>query len=250
MGGVVLSLGSVVGVGFAVTFGGLVPSPDRADLPGGASAVRAGFSNLYVLPAGEGRVALVDCGNETDGSSIERELLRRGLGDDAVVAILLTHGHQDHLGACRKFPHARVYAFAPEVPIIEGRATALGPVPRLRGRAPATRATHVTDILEDGELVQIGSLSVRAFLVPGHTAGSGAFLASDVLYLGDSAAAEQSGRLRGAPWIFSDDQAANVASLHRLAERLKPERDQIQAMAFGHSGPTMGSSSLFEFERR
>jgi glyoxylase-like metal-dependent hydrolase (beta-lactamase superfamily II) len=243
-----VALFSVVAV-LGMMFGGLAPASDGTALPGNARMVRAGFVNLYVLPAGDGQVALVDCGADATGAAIERELGRRGLSDDAVAAIFLTHGHRDHIAACRRFTRARVYSFADEVPIIEGRATARGPLPRLRGPVPASQAPRVTDVLVDGASVKVGALTVRAFVAPGHTAGSGVFLANGVLYVGDSAAVDRSGRLRGAPWIFSDDQSQNLASLRRLQRTLAPERARIRALAFGHSGPWMSAAPLFDFKR-
>lgn len=227
----------------AVTFGGLEPSIDGAELPGGARLIRGGVSNLYLLPAGDG-VVLIDCGNDREGASIRAELRRRGLGDDAVKALFITHGHRDHLGGCGQFPKAAVYALAEEVPVIEGAAVARGPVPRWR--APATDlGTRVSHRLRDGDTVRVGSLSVRALHVRGHTAGSAAYLVNGVLYVGDSAAVEPGGTLRRAAWIFSDDPDESLDSMRELARRLAPEREHIQALACGHSGPSRDASPLF-----
>ena len=40
----------------AITFGGLEPSVDGTELPGGARLVRGGISNAYVVPTGAGVV--------------------------------------------------------------------------------------------------------------------------------------------------------------------------------------------------
>jgi glyoxylase-like metal-dependent hydrolase (beta-lactamase superfamily II) len=227
----------------AVTFGGLEASVDGAELPGGARLIRGGVSNLYLVPAGNG-VVLVDCGNEREGAAIRAELKRRGLGDDAVKAIFITHGHRDHLGGCSLFPKAAVYALAEEVPVIEGAAVARGPVPRWR--SPATDlGTRVSHPLRDGDTVRVGDVSVRALHVRGHTAGSAAYLINGVLYVGDSAAVERGGTLRRAAWIFSDDQHENLESMRELARRLEPERAHLQALACGHSGPSRDASPLF-----
>lgn len=70
-----------------------------------------------------------------------------------------------------------------------------------------------------------------------------------MLYLGDSAAAEQEGHLREAAWLFSDDQAESVASVHPLAQRSASRRGEVRALAFGHSGPWPDASPLLEVAR-
>lgn len=245
-GGVLLLLAAIPTGVLALTFGGLVPAEDGTELPGGARLVRDGFVNLYLLPAGPGAVALIDCGADLEGGVIKAELARRGLGTEAVKAIFITHGHGDHIGACRLFPEARVYAFAGDVGLVQGLEAARGPVPRLRG-ALRERATRVSHTLADGETVYVGSLSVQAFHIPGHTGGSAAYLANGVLYLGDSAAVERGGRLRGAAWVFSDDQEESFGAVGGLARRLESRRQEIQALACGHSGPWTDASPLLGF---
>ena len=93
--------------------------------------------------------------------------------------------------------------------------------------------------------MRVGKLSVRALHVRGHTAGSAAYLVNGVLYVGDSAAVEPGGRLRRAAWIFSDNQDESLESMRELAQRLAPEREHIQALACGHSGPSRDASPLF-----
>ncbi|MFN7146401.1 MAG: MBL fold metallo-hydrolase [Myxococcota bacterium] len=225
LGGVLL----VPVIALAVTFGGLAPAEDGATLPGGARLVRAGVSNVYVLPTGSG-VALVDCGDERDGAAI-----RAAIGGAVVEAIFLTHGHRDHLAACHQFGGARVYAMTEEVPVVEGRAVARGPVPRWR--APAVDLdVRVTHPVADGDVVRVGALDVRGFRVPGHTDGSAAWLAAGTLFVGDSLFVEADGDVRGAAWIFSDDTAVSRASMRALFERLAGD---VRAVAPAHSGPLL-----------
>lgn len=200
----------------------------------GIRIVQDGFASVAVLPMGEGEVALVDAGNDPSGEAIRAELSRRGLRPEAVKAILITHGHGDHIAAIPTFPNAQVMALAAEIPLAEGRAGASGPVTQFFPASPT--GVKVTLPLQDGDGVMLGEAMVRVYAIPGHTGGSAAYLVNGVLFLGDSADATTEGELRGAPWAFSDDAAQNRASLVSLHQRLVEEGASVEAIAFAHSG--------------
>jgi ribonuclease BN (tRNA processing enzyme) len=100
---------AVVGV-VAATFMGRKSIADGQDLGGGARVVADGFSGIAMIPVGEQRVLLVDAGQDTGGDAIRAALSRDGLSPDAVVAVLVTHGHADHTGALKLFPHAEIFS--------------------------------------------------------------------------------------------------------------------------------------------
>jgi glyoxylase-like metal-dependent hydrolase (beta-lactamase superfamily II) len=230
---IVLLAALAVGGLFAVTFMGLKPVADGAEV-NRARIVADGFVTAGVIDIGDGRAALVDAGNDPSGAALLSELSRRGLGPQAVAAIFVTHGHSDHVAAVTLFPGAQVMALAAEVPLVEGRAKSRGPLPRLFPAGPTGITVHRA--LMDGERVEVGAVGVRVFAVPGHTVGSAAYLVDDVLFLGDSANADSDGNLEGAPWIFSDSQAENRASLARLGRRLAREGVSVRAIVPSHSG--------------
>jgi glyoxylase-like metal-dependent hydrolase (beta-lactamase superfamily II) len=215
----------------------------------GIRIVKDGIVSVAVIPIGEREVALIDAGNDSTGRPILDELSRQGLGADAVRAILLTHGHPDHVAAITAFPNAEVVALAREVDLIEGRVAAEGPITRFFGAKPT--GIKVARSMRDGETVILGHVEFRVFSVPGHTAGSAAYLVHDVLFLGDAADAGRDGSLREAPWVFSDSQAENRASLVRLYRRLVAEEVVVNAIVFAHSGVlTEGLAPLAAFAER
>jgi glyoxylase-like metal-dependent hydrolase (beta-lactamase superfamily II) len=223
----------IVIVFLVVSLSGRLAISDGFEL-NGTRVIKDGIVSVGVLPIGPGEVALIDAGNDRSGKAILAELSRRRLGAESVKAILLTHGHPDHLAAAPLFPDADVMALEPDVALIEGRARARGPVTRLMPMRPT--GVKVRRVLHDGDTVLLGQTAVRVFAIPGHTAGSGAFLVNGVLFLGDSADALSDGRVQGATWIFTDDTAGNRQSLARLAARLRQEAPDTNVLAFSHSG--------------
>ncbi len=245
---VVVVLVLAFGTLLAVTFMGRRPLADGQEVGNGLRVIADGFSGIVVIPVGDSDVALVDAGNDETGEAIRNELSRRQLTPDAVTAILLTHGHPDHIGAVKAFPRAQVMALQAEVPLIEGRAGARGPLPRMFPVSPT--GISVTRTLTDGEIVTVGNVSIRVYAVPGHTAGSAAYLANGVLMVGDSADIASDGTLVGSPWLFSDSQSENRASLIRLEQRLVADGATVTAIVPSHSGSAEGLAPLTEFARR
>jgi glyoxylase-like metal-dependent hydrolase (beta-lactamase superfamily II) len=238
----------IVGVAsvFAVTFMGRKPVMDGQEI-GPVRVIEDGFSSLAVVAVNDRQVALVDAGNDPAGAAIANELMRRQLPTEAVVAILLTHGHPDHTGAIRQFPNAQVMALEAEVPLVEGRAGARGPLPRMFPVRPT--GVTVTRALHDGEVVMVGDVPVRVYAVPGHTSGSAAYLINGVLMIGDSADVTSDGTLQGSPWIFSDSQSENRAALARLAQRLADDGVTVTAIVPAHSGTAAGLAPLTALAR-
>ena len=200
----------------------------------GIRIVKDGMVTVGVVPLSDNTVALIDAGNDKLGVAIVAELARRNLDPNAVTAIFITHGHPDHTGAISLFPKAEVMSLEREAAMIEGREGAHGPLTRLFPVSPT--GVKVARGLKDGETVTIGETQIHVFAVPGHTAGSAAYLVNDVLFLGDSGDVGRGGEVQGAPWIFSDSQPENRQSLARLGDKLAHDGPPVKAIAFAHSG--------------
>jgi glyoxylase-like metal-dependent hydrolase (beta-lactamase superfamily II) len=238
----------VVGIGglIAYTFMGRRAIVDGQEI-NGVRVVEDGITSLAVVTIDGRQVVLVDAGNDANGQAILAELTRRGLGPEAVSTILLTHGHQDHVAGVHLFPNAQVMALEAEVPLVEGRAGARGPVTRLFPVRPT--GITVTRQLQNGDVVTVGTTVFRVYAVPGHTAGSAAYLVNGVLLMGDSADVTSAGSLQGSPWIFSDSQSDNRASLRRLEQQLVADGADIRAIVPAHSGAIEGIGALTAFVR-
>jgi len=233
---------AVVGVAalIAAAFRGRQPIADGMEI-NGLRIVKDRFVSLCLLPLAGGDVALFDAGIDKAGRAILRELARRGLGPDSVKTIFLTHGHPDHMAGVRLFPKAQVMALSEEVDVAEGRAYSGGRLFRALPLRPTGVTVHRA--LHDGEVVDLGTAQVQVFAVPGHTVGSAAYLVNGVLVLGDAADAGSNGRVRGCPWVTSESQPQDRASLRRLAARLASQGG-VEALVFAHSGCLRGMEPL------
>src|SRR5688572_26742495 len=238
----------IVGIAavLAATFMGRQPMVNGQEF-GEIRILEDGFTAVGVIAINDRQVALVDTGQDASAEVIKRELARRRLQPESVTAVLVTHGHQDHIGALGQFPQAEVMALEAEVPLIEGREGSKGPVTRLFPVSPTGVA--VKRVLHDGEVVMLDTLPVRVYAVPGHTAGSAAYLVSGALFIGDSADIASDGRMQGAPWIFSDSQAENRESLVRLEQRLVSDGADVKVIIPSHSGAASGLAPLTAFAR-
>lgn len=238
----------IVGIAavLAATFMGRQPVVDGQEF-GEIRILEDGFTAVGVIAINDRQVALVDTGQDASAEVIKRELARRRLQPESVTAVLVTHGHQDHIGALGQFPQAEVMALGAEVPLIEGREGSKGPVTRLFPVSPT--GVTVKRVLHDGDVVMLGTFPVRVYAVPGHTAGSAAYFVNGALFVGDSADIASDGRLQGSPWIFSDSQSENRASLVKLEQRLVSDGADVKVIIPSHSGTAGGLAPLTAFAR-
>jgi glyoxylase-like metal-dependent hydrolase (beta-lactamase superfamily II) len=192
-------------------------------------------SMIYVARTTAG-VVVIDLGWWRAERTLRRALARVGAEPRDVVAVFLTHSHRDHVGAWRAVAHAPIYLGAEEAPRLLAAAPHRGWIPRLadrlrRPRLP--RATQVTarPIAADTAIV-FGRDTVRAFRVPGHTAGSTAYLVRGVLFVGDALSDRAVvGGLRPARGGYSDDARAARASLGPLHRATASHRPRLVCTA-------------------
>jgi hydroxyacylglutathione hydrolase len=115
---------------------------------------------------------IVVCPETNEGVIIdtpaEPEKLLNQLGNVQIKAILITHGHQDHLLGFN------------EITSTVGAPVAIG-----AGDADRLPSPPEIDV-KDGSVIKFGNLEMQALSTPGHTDGSTCFLLGKHLFSGDT----------------------------------------------------------------
>ncbi len=228
----------------------------------GVHRIADGVVNWYLIEDG-GSVALVDAGWPRSWPRVEQALSAIGRSPGDVTAIVLTHGHPDHLGAAeraRKACGAPVYANRAELGRATGQAKGSSPftlVPSLlptlwrpsalgfvlhataRGFMTPTWVSDVTPF-DPGERLDVPG-RLRPIATPGHTEGHVSLLLEDqgILFTGDALASyDVLTHARGErlmPDALNGDPAGTRRSLSTLATV------DAGTLLFGHGDPFHGT---------
>nr|WP_221401450.1 MBL fold metallo-hydrolase [Paenibacillus phyllosphaerae] len=172
----------------------------------------------------EDGVVLVDAGIPSMAGGIMKFIEKLNAGP--LKAIVLTHGHSDHVGAIPKIRErypVPVYVHAIEKPFMEGEAA----YPR-RKKAAASLAKGIASPLPDTSIsnsARFGSLAIH--WTPGHSPGHVAFYheGDGVLLAGDLFTAKK-GQLRKPMAMFTADMAEAMRS-SQIVRQLQPKRLEV-----------------------
>lgn len=238
--------------------------PDVAYLP--LSIVNVCF---FGLPhAGDRSWVLIDAGLAFSGHAIRQAAAERFGRDSRPAALILTHGHFDHVGALPALAEeweVPVYAHPLELPYLTGQSSYPPPDPavgggamsflsRLYPRGPIDLGPRVRSLPDDGTVP--GMPGWRWFHTPGHTAGHvSLFRAADrTLIAGDAFVTTRQESALGAlfkapthvrrpPAYYTTDWQAAGDSVEMLA-RLQPH-----VAITGHGLPMAGAALRHELEQ-
>ncbi len=146
-------------------------------------------TNFYfVYREGSKEIICIDPADH--GEQIYQKLTEEGF---LIRAILLTHGHFDHIFGCnslRKLSGVPVYAYRGEQKLLEDPSLNVSDQVR---RPYTVNADHY---LEDGDMIEIADMKIELIATPGHTAGSCCFYIREagLLISGDTLFEESVGR--------------------------------------------------------
>lgn len=124
-------------------------------------------NNVWII-GDENEVFVIDPAHEPD-------TIRAAIGDRTVKAVLLTHGHDDHIR------YAREFASSVNAPIF------LNPADQMLWDDvfPGTTADHE---ITDGDTFEVAGTTLKALHTPGHSPGSTCFYVKELgtLFSGDT----------------------------------------------------------------
>jgi glyoxylase-like metal-dependent hydrolase (beta-lactamase superfamily II) len=186
-------------------------------------------TNCYVVRSSRSAEEAVVVDPSGDSAELRLELARLGA---RCSAILITHGHWDHLLGVAELAEgtgAPVHMADDERAMLENLPDLVPAGVTARGYAP--------DVLLAGdETLELAGITFETLRVPGHSPGHLAYHADEALFSGDVLFAGSVGRvdLPGADWDTL------VETLRTLTERFPPET----VVYSGHGPPTTLGTEL------
>lgn len=178
-------------------------------------------TNCYIVFAdGSRSCAVIDPG--ADGDAVLKKVSALGLTVDAV---LLTHGHFDHVGGVETIVEAtdcRLWMSESD--------WSQFPSPLIAYYYPLANCDFTeVQFIEDDAVIQVGGLTFTALHTPGHTGGSVCLLCENALFSGDTLFFGSCGR--------TDLPGGNTGALRRSLERLAGLPNDYRVYP-GHGGST------------
>lgn len=209
---------------------------------GGAFTETAGpwLSSSYVMPV-DGGVLVFDLGWEESGRALRAALDEVGADTADVLAVFLTHSHQDHMAAWRTVRTAPFVMPAAEVAFLDGRRVHGSFLPHhLDGvwdyDRPRPGELDIEPVMGDTALV-FGTDTVHVFHAPGHTPGHAAYLFRGILFIGDGVTYTPPLGFMHAKGVFTEDQERSRESLRHLWDRVAPFGPRWFCTAHAKCGP-------------
>lgn len=176
-------------------------------------------TNCYILTEGD-RCLVIDPGDEPE--KVLGFLEKQGL---TLEAVLLTHGHFDHVGAVKTLAaetDCRVFLCEQDL-TLPGAMTA-GPL-------------YHTDFYSEGDRLTLAGMTFEVLHTPGHTPGSVCLRFGEHLFSGDTLFAGSCGR--------TDFPGSSPADMIRSLSRLSQLEDSLKVYPGHGENTTIGKEKRY-----
>ncbi|MBP2025195.1 MBL fold metallo-hydrolase [Peptoniphilus stercorisuis] len=142
-------------------------------------AVGSYQTNCYIIFDEDKKAIIVDPGAQAKDilNAVESEGLK-------VEKILLTHAHEDHIGALVEIKNALnvpVYMGEHEVSLLEEGLKNLNML--MNEKNEKFKVDH---LVKDAEIIKFNDLEIKVIFTPGHTRGGVCYLIDNILFSGDT----------------------------------------------------------------
>lgn len=127
-----------------------------------AFAIKDDFVNMYLLRDSIGYIA-IDAGK--DMTNVKKGLEKLNIKPEEVIAVFLTHSDPDHVAGVSLFPNAKLYMARNEMKMLNGEKQKMPMVNNSISRKDII-------LLDDKQVLTIGSHKINCILTEGHTSGS------------------------------------------------------------------------------
>ena len=222
----------------------LTPGPPTA----AATTTTGAWASMIFVARTDSGVLAIDLGWTGAEGALQQVLGRIGATPTDVRWVFLTHAHRDHIGAWPAVTGATFVLGAGEVPYFTGTSPYRGLVPRIGDRLFSYRRPKPGELkivtIQTDTMFVFGKDTLRAYPVPGHTAGSTVFVFRETLFAGDAANWRVTSGFRGARSEFSDDVAKSRASMSSLMSRLSAAGVRWKVLCTAHAKCGLADSTL------
>lgn len=149
----------------------------------------------YLIESSDGLI-LIETGPETAFDHLKKAIANEGFNWKDVKHVLLTHIHFDHAGAAWKFAEnkAKIYVHPIGLPHLNNPEKLWNSAKRIYKDDMEKLWGEMKPIdekllipLDDGAVIEIGNIELKAHYTPGHAIHHNAYQLEDVLFTGDVA---------------------------------------------------------------
>lgn len=141
-------------------------------------AVKTGPVNFFVYKINDNYICF-DSGFRK--SLIKNQLQGLGIDSKKITHLFLTHSDFDHTEGLALFSKAKIYISSDEEQMMTKKKA------RMLGFIYNSKIKRPYHLLNDDDVVTVGSIEIRAIATPGHTPGSMSYLVNEsILFIGDT----------------------------------------------------------------